>query len=114
MLQDVIMNVFNQNIEVAGPITRIKQETEDTKDYLRCALYSSVKSEPPPLEIGNFARPITHYLSLSTGVKLYRKHMAHLNNIPSFSSSFNSDLSKTSVAKESNNYHCMSCNITFS
>lgn len=53
-IEDVIMNVFNQNIEVAGPITRIKQETEDTKDYLRCALYSSVKSEPPPLEIGKY------------------------------------------------------------
>lgn len=46
-------NAFKSSLDVDRPRTRayIKQETENNKEYLKCALYSPVKVEVPSLEI---------------------------------------------------------------
>ncbi|GAA5797574.1 hypothetical protein HPULCUR_002962 [Helicostylum pulchrum] len=53
MQQDVKIEVFNQNLEIDRPRTRahIKQETEDSKEYLKSALYPPVKIESRSLDI---------------------------------------------------------------
>ncbi|GAA5803382.1 hypothetical protein HPULCUR_008861 [Helicostylum pulchrum] len=47
-------DVFTRDFKVDGPRTRssIKQEIEDSKESMRCALYSTVKVEPLSSEIG--------------------------------------------------------------
>ncbi|KAI9271064.1 hypothetical protein EDC94DRAFT_645248 [Helicostylum pulchrum] len=54
--EDVKSNVSKQGIKRGRPRTRasIKQETEDTKESLKCALYSPVKIEAPSLEISEY------------------------------------------------------------
>ncbi|KAI8091555.1 hypothetical protein BDF21DRAFT_459243 [Thamnidium elegans] len=49
-------NAFKRVWNVDIPRTRayIKQETNDSKESLRCALYSPVKIESPSLEISNY------------------------------------------------------------
>ncbi|KAI9271084.1 hypothetical protein EDC94DRAFT_645264 [Helicostylum pulchrum] len=53
---DVKSNVSNQVMKRGRPRTRasIKQETEDTKESLKCALYSPAKIEAPSLEISEY------------------------------------------------------------
>ncbi|KAI9265707.1 hypothetical protein EDC94DRAFT_668609 [Helicostylum pulchrum] len=62
---DVKSNAPIQNKKRGRPRKRIyiKQETEDTKESLKCALYSPVKTEAPSLEISKYES------TLSTGVK---------------------------------------------
>ncbi|KAI9245007.1 hypothetical protein EDC94DRAFT_688227 [Helicostylum pulchrum] len=62
--RNVKHNVPNSDLNRYRPQTRgyIKQETEDSKESLKCALYSPVKIEPPPLEI------IKYENTLSTGI----------------------------------------------
>lgn len=46
----------NQGNKIERPRTRayIKQESEDSKESLNCALYSSLKNEPLPLEMSEY------------------------------------------------------------
>ena len=51
---DVKSNVSVQNKKRDRQRIYIKQETEDTKESLKWALYSSVKIEAPSLEISKY------------------------------------------------------------
>lgn len=56
--ENIVKNdAFKRDFKVDRPRTRssIKQETEDNKESIRCALYSPVKVEPLSLEIGKDA-----------------------------------------------------------
>ncbi|GAA5810152.1 hypothetical protein MFLAVUS_003571 [Mucor flavus] len=54
--EDVKSNASVRNKTIGRPRTRayIKQENEDTKESLKCALYSPVKIEAPSLEISKY------------------------------------------------------------
>ncbi|KAI9253128.1 hypothetical protein EDC94DRAFT_270895 [Helicostylum pulchrum] len=71
--EDVKSVVFNQDMKrgTTEQIASIKQENEDTKESLKCALYSPVKLEAPSLEINKYESP------LSTGVK--KRHCSICN-----------------------------------
>lgn len=49
-------NAFNRDLSMGRPRTRanIKQETEDSKESLKCVLHSPVKVESPSLEISKY------------------------------------------------------------
>ncbi|GAA5814890.1 hypothetical protein MFLAVUS_008393 [Mucor flavus] len=101
--EDVKSNASVQGIKIDRPRPRtrayIKQETEDTKESLKCALYSPVKIEAPSLDINKYESS---------------NHMANLNNIciPITRTKPKRDLSKTPDANDPNNY-CMACNFTY-
>ncbi|KAI9257734.1 hypothetical protein EDC94DRAFT_649824 [Helicostylum pulchrum] len=57
---DVKSNASVQDMQIDRPRTRayIKQENEDTKESLKCVLYSSVKIESPSIEISKYESSI--------------------------------------------------------
>ncbi|KAG2234222.1 hypothetical protein INT48_001941 [Thamnidium elegans] len=102
--ESIKSDAFNQDIKRVRPRTRayIKQETDDSKEYLKCALYPPVKTESPSLEISKYE---------NAG---YREHMAKLNNIhiPVIRPRVDPNSSKTPKIDDPNNY-CISCDFTF-
>lgn len=53
MKQEIVKNLSNHYFKRDRAITRanIKEETNDSKESMKCALYSTVKIEPSSLEI---------------------------------------------------------------
>ncbi|KAI9264707.1 hypothetical protein EDC94DRAFT_693426 [Helicostylum pulchrum] len=122
--EDVESNVSVQDMKIDRQKTRayIKQENENTKESLKCALYLPVKIESPSLEISNHELQFhnakeTPVIGLKTlrdtrfaSTTSHRSRMADINNIHIGNPKPNP--SKTSDAENPNNY-CVSCNITF-
>ncbi|GAA5804758.1 hypothetical protein HPULCUR_010265 [Helicostylum pulchrum] len=130
--EDVKSVVFNQNMKrgTTEQIASIKQENEDTKESLKCALYSPVKLEAPSLEINKYESFKLHKMILPNvysepdnfdskslyckSLTYYRTHLFKYHRIKSGPTESSTRVNRNGlpVIDEINN-HCTACDRTY-